>query len=985
MAGENFDIKIGMSAKGFNDSVKEVKEQLSHLEKMVDYSSKAIDQQGKTLDSVGSKLKAQSKLYSEMEKTVESYEKGIKDANTEIDKLNITLNEQQNELDQLKAKYTEVAKEQGEGSKSARDLAREIKQQEKSIKKTETAIDKYTVQSNKMSRETEQTKAKMSILKSQLSSTAKEFDDLGGDVREAIGDLKDYEKILEKVAKAEEKNNKKSFGSKLKDNWKDAKEGYGDKGATKAVQVGQAVAGTGKEVASAGADKIIEASQAYDEQIGIVNRLQQTTGATREEAENLEQIARDGANTGAFAYEDMIDSIQAVKQNLAGVSDEELPKISQGLATMTAQGYDSGEMTRTMNQLMKTYGITGEQALDMIIKGQQDGIDKNGNMLDSFNEYAPMFKQLGFSANDMYGILSSGAKNGIYDVDKIGDAAKEMGLRFTGASKGMKDAFKENGISFDDYQKKIKKGGSEGAKAMSDLAKKVLSIEDATKRQALATEIFGTQYEDTGDALLKTFAEAETGINNTDGAMQKAVDTQKENASTFGAMQSQFKDMFEEIGKALEPLITLIGDVAAKFTEWLKAHPMIAQIVAGVLLIITVVGGLLAIIGTVVAVVVPILSLIGTLTAGITLPILGIIAAIAAVIAIVVLLWQNWDQVCQWCSQAWTNLCTWISEKWNGFTTWISESLSSIANWFSEKFEQCKTWAIEKLQALLQWICELPGKIWQGIVSIGQFFADCFEQAKTRATEKINNLITFVKDLPGKVWSGICSIAEKFGTAFQNAKQKASEKVSDLISDVKKIPGKVWDAICEIPSKFFNAFSRAKEEALRAIGNLRDSIVNKVSGWFDSILPISLDTDINTNENVARRVRNIGNTPLNNNLVATLSTLDTPTIANTTRDRLNSVDFSNDFYNPISQASLTIAGQAVLGGIKEVKTDSTNNKLDMLIDLLLNMMSNGLDTNVNFNDKVVVRNETDIDLIIRKIDEAKKMKDRRNGLTKINR
>ncbi len=45
-------------------------------------------------------------------------------------------------------------------------------------------------------------------------------------------------------------------------------------------------------------------------------------------------------------------------------------------------------------------------------QGAQQGLNANGNLLDSANEYSVFFKSLGFSANEMFDVFGAGMENG---------------------------------------------------------------------------------------------------------------------------------------------------------------------------------------------------------------------------------------------------------------------------------------------------------------------------------------------------------------------------------------------------------------------------------------------------------------------------------------------------------------------------------------------------------------------------------------------
>ena len=58
----------------------------------------------------------------------------------------------------------------------------------------------------------------------------------------------------------------------------------------------------------------------------------------------------------------------------------------------------------------------------MMIQGSQQGLDKNGDLLDSINEYAVHYQQLGYDVDDFFNSLANGTASGTFSVDKLGDA-----------------------------------------------------------------------------------------------------------------------------------------------------------------------------------------------------------------------------------------------------------------------------------------------------------------------------------------------------------------------------------------------------------------------------------------------------------------------------------------------------------------------------------------------------------------------------------
>ena len=117
--------------------------------------------------------------------------------------------------------------------------------------------------------------------------------------------------------------------------------------------------------------------------------------------------------------------------------------------------YKRQESTRAADMMMRQFSITSEEAFNLIAHGAQNGLDKNGNLLDSINEYSVHFEQLGFDAEEMFNMFSNGAETGVFDIDKLGDAVKEFGIRAKDGSNTTVEAFELLGLNANEMQAKF--------------------------------------------------------------------------------------------------------------------------------------------------------------------------------------------------------------------------------------------------------------------------------------------------------------------------------------------------------------------------------------------------------------------------------------------------------------------------------------------------------------------------------------------------
>ncbi len=321
--------------------------------------------------------------------------------------------------------------------------------------------------------------------------------------------------------------------------------------------VGNAAAGIGKTAgAAAGLGYTVKLA---DEAKGALNDFSASTGITGDNLKEFGGVMKEiYADNFGENMQDVAESMALVQKNSRMVDPAETKKVTEyALALRDTFGYDIQEQMRAANMLMDQFGITGDEAFSLIAQGAQDGwLDKNGDMLDSINEYSVHFKQLGLDAESMFNSLANGAYSGTFSVDKCGDAIKEFGIRVKDGTAD--DAFKALGLSVEETTKAFGKGGESAKKAMQDVTDALFEMEDPVEQNALGVQMFGTMWEDLG-------AEGIQAITDMTGEFDKSYDAmQKINSikyDTFGeAMQGVGRiirtDFILPIGEQALPAFT---------------------------------------------------------------------------------------------------------------------------------------------------------------------------------------------------------------------------------------------------------------------------------------------------------------------------------------------------------------------------------------------------------------------------------------------
>lgn len=284
---------------------------------------------------------------------------------------------------------------------------------------------------------------------------------------------------------------------------------------------------------------------------GAVGSIQANLGATEEEALHLAGVANDVFKDGWGESLDYVtESLLTVKEQLSSLTDDELTYATkQAIALENALGLDQGETLRGVNALMKTYGMTVEQAFDYMVKGAQNGLNKTDELGDNLAEYATLFEESGYSASDMFSILEAGLDGGAYNLDKVNDLVKEFGIRVNDGT--IKDAMEGMASDWQEIYRGWEEAGGTNAELFTSMAKHLKSLEDPQRKQAALIEIWGTMGEDAGYKVIEAMAEVGDTYDDVNGSAQKVVDTIE------ATQQMQFAQLWRELLDQLVP----VGDI----------------------------------------------------------------------------------------------------------------------------------------------------------------------------------------------------------------------------------------------------------------------------------------------------------------------------------------------------------------------------------------------------------------------------------------
>lgn len=415
-------------------------------------------------------------------------------------------------------------------------------------------------------------------------------------------------------------------------------EGAGNKGTDAIGAVAGALAAAGITA------KVMEIAGAVYELAGSFSEAEKTiVGATGATGRELDELMSNSLDVYASSSAENLNEVAAGMMNVktaTGLTGDALEEATDAaLVLNNVLGYEVPESSRTAGALMKNFGVSAQEAYNLIAIGAQNGADKNGDLLDVLNEYSAQYSALGLSAEEFVSSLVDGAEAGVFSVDKVGDAVKEFNIRAKDGSDTTAEAFELLGMNADVMSEKFAAGGETARTAFFEVVNALESMDDPLAKNAAAVGLFGTQYEDLEATVLPVLSGIEGGTLD----MYDAVGTLAEGAQSMGdEWQAAGNSIKAAFGSAITPAVSAGSSALAGFVqgvgEFLQEHPAVTKAITaiGVGLGVVVAGFALYAAGTAVATAAT--ALFGTTLSVAIWPITAIAAAIAAVTAAVLFL-----------------------------------------------------------------------------------------------------------------------------------------------------------------------------------------------------------------------------------------------------------------------------------------------------------------------------------------------------------
>ncbi len=652
-------------------------------------------------------------------------------------------------------------------------------------------------------------------------------------------------------------------------------------------QMGQTLTGgvliEAAEQLSAVGDKITElgekAKDAFTETQDATVKASTYFGETGAAAEQTAGIIKDVYAEGVGDSMDAVsNAVITVKKNLKDLDETELTHITEQAITLDElYGIDMNETLRGVNSLMEQYGITAQQAMDYIVKGTQNGLDKTNELGDNLSEYAGKFSQAGYSAQEYFQLLQNGLDGGAYNLDKVNDAINEVTTRLAdgtiadslsqiNAETGEVEAGTGGwGKEVENVFKQWQQGGATQKQVIDAIVKDIQGTENQQDKLNKAALAFGTMAED-GNAK---FIESLTSVGNTyddvTGSAENMFDSSTTESQKYEASMRQLQQALIPLGEAL---MSLANDIIPPIAAGIKqVGEFFGKLPEPVKNFVVILGALIAAFTALAPVIAAVAMIIGTVGVATLGPIIAIIAGVAAAITAIIAIVKNWGAITEWfgnlwqavkekCAAIWDSICSFFTEtipqawdslvsKFQGIPEWWSGIWSQVGEFFSGIWSNICSFFTETIpaawQSVVAWFQGIP-EWWAGLwQQVHDFFANIWTMMMQNPV--ISGIVTTIQELWQNcvttlqgIWSGLTEIASGAWELLKNTILGPVLLLIDLVTGnftkLKEDAQNIWMNIQNAASTIWSGIKQVVSSLAQG---LVTHVVTLISGFKDTL------------------------------------------------------------------------------------------------------------------------------------------------------
>lgn len=572
-------------------------------------------------------------------------------------------------------------------------------------------------------------------------------------------------------------------------------------------------------------------------------KFQAQTGASSNEMSKFKNIARDvWSNNFGEDVSDVADMMGRVKQQMQGISDVDLKNVTEDLLTLRDTfDMDENETLRGAQQLMKQFGITSQEAFDLMATGAQNGLNKSDELGDNISEYSGKFAQAGYSAEEYFQLMQNGLDGGAYNLDKVNDAINVVTTKLVdGTIEGALD-------SFDTKTQDVFKAWQEGRATQKDVVNAIVEdISKTTNEQEKlnkASIAFGTMGEDFNSGFIQSLTTVGNKYKDVEGAMDKVKEIANGGLkNALSGLGRAFLDSFTPIGELITPILAgIVGLITVAIQGIQQGFAKVGDVISSVLSKIDT-SGITELTNQVSEVLAPafdevrktidemkvalepiakeILGKIGNAIQNVVnqaqkiLSVVGppILAIIKKIIQTVIGMIPVITSILQVVGSVVSGIISFITM----VVTYVGTAIATILGF---------------IMPIVQIVATIVANIWSVILTVAQNIWSKVSEVVTAIIGFVSNLFKTVSDIINNIWSKIQDTMNRVGDKVKGVIDNINKYFNNIKSTVSDVFNGIWSKVQGVMDNVGNKISNV----LQGIKNAWSGLTGFVGGVFSGI------------------------------------------------------------------------------------------------------------------------------------------------------
>lgn len=546
ISSANTELKaLGSEMNLLSQQSKGAANSLEALTQKQDILTRTLETQQSKYDAINAAIEANQKAIADLTRENEDYAHQLEEANEQLEKMDKNAEgaeKKQQDLQKTIQKLNDEIKKNGD----------QIQKLQDNTNRWQDSSNKAAIELNKLQNELSETQGYIAEAQDNTDGLATSIDGFGKAAESATPGAKQFSSGISAIFSAFGINPGalKNFGIDVDELGEKLEAGAGSANGFAAGITGIVAAGAGIAAEAKMIKEMAEAVIAYKrEEAGIERDIQLQMDQTPQQAQKtMDQVQHIYDQGYGSTRENVANALQDIQQFLGVTGDEAEDLAKKALILQEVWGPDITTTIGTVNTLMKEFGISAGDAFDMIASGFGEFKDLNGDMMNTFSDYASVFSDLGFSAQEMYNMIKAAGDEGASSLSGAAQLIQQFYQNAIMEKDNFAAALEELGFDSEEMMNRIAAGGEDAAAAMGEINAALAGVGDEATRAQLAADLFGRGWTKVGEDVVDAMTGATESMDDFSGAAESMAATYENSMATAMDKADRLLEKLKELG-----------------------------------------------------------------------------------------------------------------------------------------------------------------------------------------------------------------------------------------------------------------------------------------------------------------------------------------------------------------------------------------------------------------------------------------------------